>query len=157
MTTKQSLQHQFAPRSICYGCGPANPQGLHIESYADGDEVIATWQPQSYHHAFPNVLNGGIIGTLLDCHCNWASAWYFMQAHHLADIPSTVTASYQIKLLRPTPMDKPLKLTARLQKIEGNKIYVTGELIADDKVCDICEAIFVAVKEGHPAFHRWEQ
>ncbi|PYI47458.1 MAG: PaaI family thioesterase, partial [Verrucomicrobia bacterium] len=26
---------------------------------------------------------------------------------------------------------------------------------AGGKVCAICRGIFVAVKEGHPAYHRW--
>ena len=40
----------------------------------DGDEVIADWQPEPYHQAFKSVLNGGMIGTLLDCHSNWTAA-----------------------------------------------------------------------------------
>jgi hypothetical protein len=31
------------------------------------------------HEAFPGVLNGGIIGTLLDCHCNWTAAYHLMR------------------------------------------------------------------------------
>jgi hypothetical protein len=28
-------------------------------------------------------------------------------------------------------------------------------LIANDKVCATCKGLFVVVKEGHPAYHRW--
>ena len=28
-----SVQQAFAPSSICFGCGPANEEGLQIESY----------------------------------------------------------------------------------------------------------------------------
>jgi len=28
-------------------------------------------------------------------------------------------------------------------------------LSAGGKICAICRGIFVAVKEGHPAYHRW--
>ena len=152
---EESLQQTYASKSICYGCGPANPKGLHINSFVDGDKVIATWQPQEHHHAFPNVLNGGIIGTLLDCHCNWAACWYLMQAQNLSHPPCTVTASYHIQLLRPTPMGIPLQLTAELVSIDDQKATIHGELIANDKVYDTCEGVFVAVTEGHPAFHRW--
>ena len=40
----QSLQEQYAPNNACFGCGPANPKGLHIRSFAEGDEVVADWQ-----------------------------------------------------------------------------------------------------------------
>ena len=30
-----------------------------------------------------------------------------------------------------------------------------AELIANGKVCDTCRGVFVSVKEGHPAYHRW--
>jgi acyl-coenzyme A thioesterase PaaI-like protein len=76
MSERKSLQETYAPRSICYGCGPANPQGLHIRSFPEGDVLVAEWTPQPHHQAFPGALNGGIIGTLLDCHCNWAAAYH---------------------------------------------------------------------------------
>ena len=41
MDESQSLQDQFAPTLICFGCGPANQQGLQIKSFSRGDQVIA--------------------------------------------------------------------------------------------------------------------
>jgi acyl-coenzyme A thioesterase PaaI-like protein len=152
---KKSLQQTYAPQSICYGCGPANNNGLRIESFVEGDRIIAHWRPQPYHHAFPNVLNGGIIGALLDCHCNWAAAWYLMQAQGLDQAPCTVTAEYTIKLLRPTPMDTELTLIATLESIDKSRVTINGQLIARDKICDTCRGVFVAVKDDHPAHHRW--
>jgi len=70
----RSLQEKYAPNNSCFGCGPANAQGLRIRSFPKGEEVVAEWIPQSKYEAFPGVLNGGIIGTLLDCHCNWTAA-----------------------------------------------------------------------------------
>ncbi|HET9801329.1 MAG TPA: hypothetical protein VFP82_06545, partial [Chthoniobacterales bacterium] len=74
-----SLQEQYAPNNACFGCGPANPDGLHIRSFAKNGEVVAEWQPQPKYEAFPGVLNGGIIGALLDCHCNWTAAYHLMK------------------------------------------------------------------------------
>ncbi len=152
---KQALQDQYAAQSICYGCGPANSQGLQIKSFVESDKVIAHFTPAPHHHAFPNILNGGIIGTLLDCHCNWAACWYLMQEQQQQEMPCTVTSEYSIKLLRPTPMGTELTLIASLVGIDKNTAKINGELIANDKVCDTCEGVFVAVKEGHPAFYRW--
>ena len=44
--TQPSLQEQYGPHTICFGCGPANERGLHIRSFVEGDEVIAEWQPE---------------------------------------------------------------------------------------------------------------
>ena len=151
----QSLQDKYAPASICFGCGPANPKGLHIKSYAQGDEVVAEWMPEPQHEAFPGMLNGGIIGTLLDCHCNWTAAWYLMKKTGAHAPPCTVTAEYAISLKRPTPMDRPIELRARVVSSADDRAVVEGELIAGGKLCDTCRGTFVAVKPGHPAYHRW--
>ncbi len=151
----QSLQDKYAPASICFGCGPANPKGLHIKSYAQGDEVVAEWMPEPQHEAFPGMLNGGIIGTLLDCHCNWTAAWYLMKKTGAHAPPCTVTAEYAISLKRPTPMDRPIELRARVVSSVDDRAVVEGELIAGGKLCDTCRGTFVAVKPGHPAYHRW--
>lgn len=151
----KSLQEIYAPNSICYGCGPANPKGLQIESFVQDDQVITHWQPPPHLHAFDHVLCGGAIGTVMDCHSNWAAAWYLMHALKLDKLPCTVTAEYSIKLLKPTPMNNPLKITAILDHIKDNRALIRAELIADDKICDTCQGLFVAVSEGHPAYHRW--
>ena len=151
----KSLQETYAPDNACFGCGPANPKGLHIRSFANGDEVVAEWTPSTEYEAFPGVLNGGIIGTLLDCHCNWAATWYLMNASEADKPPCTVTADYAIKLLRPTPTDGTIKLAARVVEAREDRAVVEGELIAHDKVCATCRGTFVAVKPGHPAYHRW--
>lgn len=150
----QSLQQQFAPDSICYGCGPANAQGLHVNSYVDNNCIIAHWLPQSHHQAFPGVLNGGIIGSILDCHCNWAAGWYYMQQQQLKTIPSTVTAEYQIKLLRPTPTNTELTLNAKLGSINNKKITIDATLTIGDSTYASCKAVFVVVNSDHPGFHR---
>lgn len=151
----QSLQEQYAPQNSCFGCGPANPDGVHVRSFVRGDEVVAEWTPQSKYEAFPGVLNGGIIGTLLDCHCNWTAAWHLMRASNEKRPPCTVTADYTIKLLRPTPTNVPVFLSAKILEISGDRATVEGTLTANGKPCATCRGTFVAVKEGHPAFHRW--
>jgi acyl-coenzyme A thioesterase PaaI-like protein len=153
--SEQSLQEKYSPNSACFGCGPANKYGLHIRSFANGDEVIAEWNPETKYEAFPGVLNGGIIGALLDCHSNWAATWHLMNRTGATTPPCTVTADYAIKLLRPTPTDAPIKLVARIVESTDDRAVVEAELIAHDKVCATCRGTFVAVKPGHPAYHRW--
>jgi acyl-coenzyme A thioesterase PaaI-like protein len=151
----KSLQEQFSPQGTCFGCGPMNEKGLRIRSFPQGEEVICEWQPEAYHEAYPGMLNGGIIGTLMDCHSNWTAAWHLMKRNNQIHAPCTVTADYAIKLKRPTPTDKPVKLVARVIESTDDRAVVEAELVANDKVCATCRGTFVAVKPGHPAYHRW--
>lgn len=150
-----SLQERFSPQSICFGCGPANPKGLHIRSHVRGDEVVATWTPEKHHEAFPGVLNGGIIGSLLDCHCNWTAAHHLMRAGGLDKPPCTVTADYAIKMMRPTPTDGPIELVAKVVESSADRAVIEGVLSAGGKPRATCRGTFVAVQPGHPAYHRW--
>ena len=154
-SAEKSLQEEYSPRSACFGCGPVNERGLRLRSFAHGAEVVAEWQPETYHEAYPGMLNGGIIGTLLDCHANWTAAWHLMQRNGLARAPCTVTADYAIKLLRPTPTDEPVRLVARVVAATEDRAVVEAELLARGKTCATCRGTFVAVKPGHPAYHRW--
>jgi acyl-coenzyme A thioesterase PaaI-like protein len=158
MTSEPSLQERYAAESVCYGCGPANERGFHIRSFPSAenpDEVVADWQPQPHHHAFDNVLNGGVIGTLLDCHCNWTAAHHLMGRRGADHPPTTVTADYTIKLLRPTPTDRPVRLRAHVVDSTDDRATVEGTLQSDGVATATCRATFVAVKPGHPAYDRW--
>ena len=149
-----SLQDQFAPDSICFGCGPSNTKGLQIKSFVQGDMIIGHFTPEPHHHAFPGVLHGGTIASILDCHCNWSACWYLMQHLKTDQLPCMVTAELNVKYLKPTPMDTALELKSRLFLIEKKKVIVQGELsIADKTYCEVTGA-FIQVSQNHPAFHR---
>ncbi|HET8552539.1 MAG TPA: PaaI family thioesterase [Gammaproteobacteria bacterium] len=152
---EKSLQETYAPHNACFGCGPANSKGLRIRSFPEGDQVVADWKPEPYHEAFPGVLNGGIIGSLLDCHSNWTAAWHLMQRAGVDHPPCTVTADYAIKLRRPTPTDEVLHLRAWVVDSTDDRATIDAELSADGKICATCHGTFMAVKPGHPAYHRW--
>jgi acyl-coenzyme A thioesterase PaaI-like protein len=152
---EQSLQEQFAPNSICFGCGPANSQGLRIRSIVENEQAVADWTPAPHHEAFPGMLNGGIIGSLLDCHSNWTAAWHLMRRTGASKPPCTVTAEYAVKLLRPTPSRQPVHIVANVVESTDERAVVEATLASGDKVCATCRGTFVAVRPGHPAYHAW--
>ncbi|HZN94821.1 MAG TPA: PaaI family thioesterase [Myxococcales bacterium] len=154
--SEPSVQERYAPHNACFGCGPANSKGLRIRSFIEGEDFVARWTPEPHHEAFPGVLNGGICGALLDCHCNWRAATALMAAQGVESPPCTVTAEYTVKLLRPTPTDRPLTLRARVVSMKGDRsATVEGTIETDGEVSARCSGVFVAVKPGHPAYHRW--
>jgi acyl-coenzyme A thioesterase PaaI-like protein len=151
----QSLQDRYAPNNRCFGCGPANDRGLRIKSRVDAGEIVADWQAEPHHQAFDGILNGGIVGALLDCHSNWTAAYTLMTARGEEAPPCTVTAELHVKLRAPTPMDAPVRLRAKAVSVEGDRVTVEASLEAHGKITATCRGVFIAVKEGHPAFNRW--
>jgi acyl-coenzyme A thioesterase PaaI-like protein len=153
------LQERYAPHNCCFGCGPSNPKGLRIRSFPCDDApdlaAEATWQPEEHHEAFEGMLNGGIVGALLDCHSNWTAAWHLMRRDDLEHPPCTVTAEYHVRMRHPTPTDAPVQLEARVASSKGSRVTVEASLRSGGLVTATCTGIFVAVSPGHPAYHRW--
>ena len=157
MADEPSLQERYAPQTICFGCGPANADGLHVRSFPepDGETVVAEWRPEPRHQAFAGALNGGVIGTLMDCHCNWTAAYHLMRRRGADRPPTTVTADYHIRLLKPTPTDGPVRLRAKVVDSTDERATVEGMLEAGGDVTATCRGTFVTVRPGHPAYERW--
>lgn len=157
----KSLQDEYAPNSICFGCGPKNTRGLQIKSHVNADGfVYAEFTPESYQEAFPGMVNGGIIGALLDCHSNWTAAHTLMKVAQRSEPPCTVTGDFHVKLRAPTPSSQKIKLKARAVETKADRAKIEAELFTvsqdgSEKLCATCSGTFVAVKPGHPAYHRW--
>lgn len=149
------LQPHFAPDSICFGCGPANPRGLGLISRVRDLRVVAQFLPKPEHAAFPGVLAGGIMATLLDCHGNWTAAWELMRREGLPRPTTTVTSRFELKLLAPAPLDEPIELSSTLLCMAGKKIDVKVEALVREKTVARLTGRFVAVRPGHPAYGAW--
>jgi acyl-coenzyme A thioesterase PaaI-like protein len=151
-----SLQEIYGPHTICFGCGPDNARGLHVRSFPEGDDAcVCHWRPEPHHLAFPNVLNGGICGAVLDCHSNWTAAWHLTRAAGAVEPPCTVTAEFSVALKRPTPLDAELLIRARVASAKADRATVDAHIEVGGQVTATCRGLFVAVRPGHPAFHRW--
>jgi acyl-coenzyme A thioesterase PaaI-like protein len=132
-----AFQDQYLPaRADCWGCGRNNPDGLYIKSYWDGDEAVANFSPQPQHTGHKGVVNGGIIATLMDCHCIGLAMAQGHRAENRAigSVPliTYVTGSLKVDYLKPTPLtSNPLELRARIVRVEGRKTWMTVSLLAD--------------------------
>lgn len=134
----QALQDVW-PHATCYGCGPANMAGLRIKSYwsEDGTEVVCRFQPKpEYNAGFPNVMYGGLVASLIDCHSIWtAIAWtYRAEGREHGSLPaiSYVTGSLNVRYLKPTALDEPVLLRARVTELQPRKALVTCSLYSGD-------------------------
>lgn len=152
MSPPSSIQDRFFPDGACFGCGPKNIRGLRLRSFVEGDLVVATWTPEECHAAVPDVLCGGIVSTLLDCHTGAAMAcavrertgkWPFLEAAMWA------TASLSVELRRPTPIRQPLSLSARVTALSDHECSVVAELESGGKLRAECRAVWREVRGSH--------
>jgi acyl-coenzyme A thioesterase PaaI-like protein len=137
--------------NYCHGCGADNERGLQIKSFWDGDQAVATWKAQPHHcGGRKEIVNGGIIATLIDCHSlNLAIAHaYRMERRPIGSTPRIgyVTRNLNVSYLKPTPMDQPAELRARITKIEGRKTWVTCTLSAGGQICATGDVLGIRVE-----------
>lgn len=136
----------------CYGCGRLNEKGLHIKSYWEGNESVCRFSPAAhYSGGMKNMLYGGMIASLIDCHSSGTAA--AAKAHEqeimleVGTIPRFVTASLKVDYLAPTPVGVELELRGTVNEIKGRKVIVSVTLSANKTVCAKGEVILVQVKE----------
>ena len=137
--------------SHCYGCGALNEAGLKIKSYWDGEESVCTYVPKPYHMAVPGVVYGGMIASLIDCHCTAtaSAAMYRAEGRGMDTEPPLrfLTASLHVDYLAPTPLGVPLEIRGRVKEIKGRKVIVSATLSANGKVCARGEVVAALMPE----------
>ncbi len=132
-----SIQESLYPGLTCFGCGHANPDGFHLRSYRDGEVTVAAFAPRPEHDNGAGFLNGEIIATALDCHTAAVVMWEADRRGWRTEtgvpIPF-ITAGFDVRFLRPTPLGPPLALRAEPVEISDSAIVVSAELAYEDKV-----------------------
>ena len=136
----------------CYGCGRLNEHGLQIKSHWDGADAVAVFEPRAYHSGIPGYVYGGLIASLIDCHCIGAAAAAKYRSENRdrsADtLPRFVTAALHVDYLRPTPLGVPLEIRARAEEIKGRKVVVAATLLAEGNVCARGQVVAVQIPES---------
>ena len=137
-------------RADCWGCGRNNPDGLYIKSRWDGDEAVAHFIPQPQHTGHKGVLNGGVIATLMDCHCMGLAMAHAhrLEGRQIGSQPliTYVTASLKVDYLKPTPLGE-VELRARVARVDGRKTWMNCELLAGGQLTARGEVLGVRIAE----------
>ena len=151
MTPKAFQDYYPDNLAHCYGCGRLNEHGLQIKSYWDGEESVCHFTPRPYHVAIPGYVYGGLIASLIDCHCTGtaAAASYRAEGREMDTEPPFrfVTGSLHVDYVRPTPLGVPLEIRARVKEIKGRKVVMTATLSAEGQVCARGEVVAVRMPE----------
>lgn len=137
--TEKAFQDQYKDEySVCYGCGRLNLHGHQIKSYWDGEESVCRFLPQPYHTAIAGYVYGGLIASVVDCHGTGtaAAAAFRAAGRPMGTEPDFrfVTASLHVDYLKPTPIDAPMELRARVEEIKGRKIAVSVTVTSKGQV-----------------------
>lgn len=115
--------------NVCFGCGIHNDEGLNIKSYWEREESVCVWQPQEKYHGWSDLLNGGIMATLIDCHCMCtAMAHAYKEEDRALDSQPEyryATGTLNIKYLKPTSVNHPVELRAKVLEVKGRKTVLS--------------------------------
>jgi len=103
----------------CYGCGAAQPAGLHM-TFAVGDDVrvISEFVVTPDHEGAPGLAHGGILTAALD-ETQATLLW-------LLRMPA-VTARLETDFLAPVPIGSIVRIEASCLGLADRKIYTSAE------------------------------
>jgi len=108
-------------RDLCFGCGPANPNGLHLNFALSpgGNSYICEFELGIQFSGPPGHAHGGIIATILDEAMGKANKLKNKVA---------LTRRMEVKYLRPVPLGQPLVVEGRVSRVRGRALYNYAEL-----------------------------
>jgi uncharacterized protein (TIGR00369 family) len=112
---------------MCFVCGLKNPAGLRAAFYElENGELMAVFTARDEHQGYPGRLHGGISATILD---ETICRAIMIPSH--GEIWG-VTVEFTMRLRKPVPTDRPVRVVGRITK-EGSRIFEgTGEILLED-------------------------
>lgn len=135
----------------CYGCDPHSDNGLRMEFYEDGDEIVSRWKPRPEFQGWIDTLHGGIQAALAD----EISSWVIFRKYQTSGVTSRMEVRYRKSI---STNEDHIVLRAKAVRERRNVIDI--EVRIYDASGDLCtEAVCVyftfprekAVEEFH--FH----
>lgn len=108
-----------------------------------GDEVDGTVAFRRYHLGRNGAVHGGAVAHMWDSVLGFA-------AFQLTRSFKQRTAYLHVNYRQIVPIDRTLRVDARVDRAEGRKIFVVGHLYDGDKMLCDAEALFVKLNPGQP-------
>jgi uncharacterized protein (TIGR00369 family) len=128
-----------AAQNRCFGCGQANPTGLHLEFLlAEDSSVVCLASVPDTFEGPQGYLHGGIIATLLD---------EAMSKSVRARGFTAMTRHMEVDYLRPVPSSTPIRLEGHVTRNEGRKHWTEARILdAERTVLAIGKGLFIEVR-----------
>ena len=108
---------------LCFGCGCNNPIGLKLKFTKDSDVLRAEYTPHKDFQGWPGLVHGGILNCLLD---------EVMSNAAYAEGSTCLTASMEVRLRQPVPVEVPLVITGRITRKRKRLIETEGKISLKD-------------------------
>ena len=156
MPEKIAVQEVYGEKyRHCWGCGEKNEHGLHLKSYPsdDGESCICrVTPPAQYTGGVPEMMFGGMMATVFDCHGTASAAWFFHKNKGLALTRDTViqrfvTARLEIDFRKPMPMNREITVTSTVEEIGARKVIVKMTMEAEGVLRAEARMVAVAIKD----------
>ena len=113
--------------SMCFVCGLANDFGLKSRFYElENNEIMAVFMPADEHQSYPGRLHGGVAAAILDETIGRAAL-----KHKASDFWG-VTVDFSMKFRKPVPLDREIRVIARVTRENKRTFEGTGEIILTD-------------------------
>lgn len=124
--------------------GRAAPYGLDVRIVREADEAVGRVTLGAAHEGAPGRSHGGIVSALFD-----DVFGFVLTIEGQAAFTGTLTIRYE----QGVPIGVPLECRVRLDRREGRKLFMSGELAVVDvgaasQVVTRATAIFIAIPEG---------
>ena len=101
----------------CFGCAPHSQEGLRMEFYEDGEEIVSLWHPRPEFQGWVDTLHGGIQATLADEISSWVVFRKFQT--------SGVTSKMEVRYHRPIhTSDDHIVLRAHVKEQRRNLVRI---------------------------------
>jgi len=126
----------FHDRSPLMGLSNPMAPPLELEPDAEAGEVRGAVEFGNAYEGAPGCVHGGFLAAALDEALGMACIF--------SDTPG-MTGELTIRYLQPTPTKTPLRIEARLDRIERRKIYTSGEISVGDVVKVRATGIFISI------------
>ncbi|MEE4313240.1 MAG: PaaI family thioesterase [Desulfofustis sp.] len=111
----------------CFVCGLENRSGLKSRFYElDNREIVALFTPADEHQSYPGRLHGGIAAAILDETIGRA-----VLNHQDTELWG-VTIEFSMKFRQPVPLDREIKVVARVTGENKRSFTGTGEIVLAD-------------------------
>lgn len=134
----RKIINPWLPYETHYGFGTSvhNPYSLRMEFYEDNGDVVCFWKPRREYEGWVGMMNGGILGTLVDETSSWVVFLKYQRA--------AVTARMEVRYRQPVKVSES-QITIRASFKERHNRLVT----IDSKIVDSRGKTCV---EGHSDF-----
>ena len=126
---------------MCFACSPANPSGLHMEFYEDGNDIVAHWKPNEFMQGWLNTLHGGIQSTLMD----EIGGWIIIRKLQTTGVTSRLEARF----IKSIPTNEPLlTIRGRIKDQKRNAVFLEAEIYnSKNELCAHADMVYFIVSQ----------